>query len=131
MPTNTPGGGGDKLPPPIHSGLYGCCPRCGAKTLFRSYIAFADRCPNCGLDFSAFNVGDGPVVFLTLGIGTLITILALWVEFTFEPSFLVHALLWIPLSLLATVLMLRIAKGLLIALEFRNKASEGRIAPDE
>ncbi|MHA6720184.1 DUF983 domain-containing protein [Sphingomonas sp. RS6] len=130
-PNSTPPGGGSAaLPPPIASGLYGCCPRCGEKTLFRSFTAFADRCPACGLDFREFNVGDGPVVFLTLGIGTLITALALWVEFTFEPGVLVHVLLWVPLTLILTVLALRVSKGLLLALEFRNKAHEGRIRRD-
>ena len=118
-------------PPPIASGLHGVCPRCGARTLFRSYIAYADRCARCGLDFSAFNVGDGPVVFLTLGIGTLVTILALWTEFTFLPPWWVHILLWIPITLALTVVTLRFAKGLLLALEYRNRAAEGRIKASE
>jgi uncharacterized protein (DUF983 family) len=128
---NNVGGGGAKLPPPIDSGLKGCCPRCGAKTLFRTFLAFADACTNCGLDFREFNVGDGPVVFLTLGIGTIITILAVVVELAFQPGFLIHALLWIPLSLVLTVLTLRVAKGWLLALEFRNRAREGRIRADD
>lgn len=124
------GGGSATLPPPIASGLYGCCPRCGAKTLFRSFTAFADRCSACGLDFTAFNVGDGPVVFLTLGVGALVTILALWVEFSFSPPVWVHLLLWPPVTLALVVGSLRLAKGLLLALEFRNRAREGRIAED-
>ena len=114
-------------PPPIDSGLKGACPRCGARTLFATYIRFAERCSNCGLDFTAYNVGDGPVVFLTLGLGALITGLALWVEFTFSPPFWVHILLWIPITLGLVVLLLRFGKGLLLALEYRNRASEGRI----
>jgi uncharacterized protein (DUF983 family) len=124
------GGGSTALPPPIDSGLRGSCPRCGARTLFRHVVAFAERCPNCGLDFSAFNVGDGPVVFLTLGIGALVTALALWVEFTFEPGLLIHILLWVPLTAALTVGFLRIGKGWLLALEYRNRAGEGRIGGD-
>lgn len=115
------------MPPPIDSGLRGSCPRCGAKTLFSGYVGFAERCRACGLAFSAFNVGDGPVVFLTLGIGALITALALWVEFTFEPGLLVHILLWVPLTFALTMLLLRFSKGLLLALEYRHRAAEGRI----
>lgn len=122
------GGGSTALPPPIDSGLRGCCPRCGARTLFRNLVAFADVCPGCGLDYRAFNVGDGPVVFLTLGIGALVTALALWVEFSFEPDLLVHILLWVPLTSLLTVLALRVGKGWLLALEYRNRAGEGRLA---
>ncbi|WP_448662308.1 DUF983 domain-containing protein [Sphingomonas sp. CJ20] len=127
QPKDNSGGGSTALPPPAYSGLYGCCPRCGAKTLFKRFATFADRCSNCGLDFTAFNVGDGPVVFLTLGIGALVTALALWVEFTFEPGVLIHVLLWVPITLALTVVMLRFSKGLLLALEYRNKAREGRI----
>lgn len=127
---NHGGGGGDALPPPIDSGLRGVCPQCGARTLFKSFVAFADHCPNCGLNFAAFNVGDGPVVFLTLGIGALVTILALWVEFTFEPGVLIHVLLWVPLTFALTMVLLRFAKGLLLALEYRNQAREGRIRSD-
>jgi uncharacterized protein (DUF983 family) len=39
-------------------------------------------------------------------------------------------LLWVPFTLALTLLSLRIGKGLLLALEFRNRAGEGRIAPD-
>lgn len=125
--TKQDGGGNHALPPPVDSGLKGSCPRCGGKTLFAGYAKFADRCGTCGLDFSAFNVGDGPVVFLTLGIGALVTMLALWVEFTFEPGLLIHILLWIPITSALTLLMLRFSKGLLLALEFHNRAAEGRI----
>jgi uncharacterized protein (DUF983 family) len=99
--------------------------------LFCNFVAFADTCQECGLDYRAFNVGDGPVVFLTLGIGALITALALWVEFTFEPGLLIHVLLWVPLTLLLTVLALRVAKGLLLALEYRHRAREGQIVSGE
>ncbi len=64
---------------------------------------------------------------MTLGIGALIVMLALWVEFTFEPGVLIHALLWIPLTLALVLVSLRFAKGLLLALEYRNRAEEARL----
>jgi uncharacterized protein (DUF983 family) len=92
--------------------------------LFAGVAKFADRCDGCGLDYSAFNVGDGPVVFLTMGIGALITILAVSVELVFSPPPWVHAVLWIPLTSLLVVVALRFGKGLLLALEYRNSARE-------
>lgn len=115
---------------PVQSALEGACPRCGEKTLFTGVIKFADRCSACGLDFTEFNVGDGPVVFLTLGIGTIVTILAVVLELAVEPPFWVHALLWVPLTLVLVVVSLRFAKALLIDLEYRNAAREGQITPD-
>lgn len=117
-------------PPLIKSGLKGACPRCGAPTLFESTIRFEPKCSACGLDFSAFNVGDGPAAFLTLILGTIIVTLALIVEMAFEPPFWVHILLWLPLTLLAVIGGLRVAKGMLIASEYRNRAREGRITDD-
>lgn len=95
--------------------------------MFAGVIKFASTCTKCGFDFTRFNVGDGPVVFLTLGIGALVTILAITVELKFEPGILIHALLWIPLTTLLVVAGLRFAKGLLLALEYKNAAREGRL----
>ena len=110
--------------------MNGLCPRCGAKTLFVGWIKFADRCSACGLDFDAFNVGDGPAAFLTLIIGTLVTGLAIWLQLALGPPWWVHVLLW-PIVTLALILgSLRASKGVLLALEFRNKAGEGRVRRD-
>lgn len=108
--------------------LGGRCPRCGAKTLFAGWIRFADRCSACGLDFSAFNVGDGAAAFLTLAIGALVAGLAVAVELAFSPPAWVHVVIW-PIVTLGLILgSLRITKAALLALEYRNGAREGRIA---
>ena len=114
-------------PAPLHAGLHGLCPRCGARTLFAGTLRFAPACRACGLDFSAFNVGDGPAAFLTLGIGTLVTILAIWLELGAHPPFWVHFLVWPPVTIVAVMASLRIAKAWLLALEYRNRAAEGRL----
>lgn len=115
-------------PPPVRAGLTGHCPRCDAPTLFSGWVKFADRCPACGLDFSAFNVGDGPAAFLILILGAITAAAAITVELSFSPPFWVHILLWPPIVLAMTIVSLRACKGVLLALEFRNAAREGRIA---
>jgi len=115
-------------PSPFKAGATGRCPRCNAPTLFANWIKFADRCSACGLDFSAFNVGDGPAAFLTLIIGGLVAALAITVELSFSPPFWVHILLWPPIALALIVAALRGSKGVLLALEYRNAAREGRIS---
>ncbi len=121
--------GGAGAPAPFDCGLRGLCPRCGAPTLFAGVIAFAPRCGACGLDFAAFNVGDGPAAFLTLGIGTVITVLAIWLELAVAPPWWVHVLLWLPLTIGGVVGSLRVAKGALLAVEVARGAREGRIDP--
>ena len=108
--------------------LFGLCPRCGAKMLFAGWTRFADRCRACGLDFAAFNVGDGPAAFLTMIVGGLVVILAVSLQLSLEPPWWVHVLLWAPLTTLAVVLGLRVAKAALLQSEFRNRAGEGREA---
>ena len=109
--------------------LKGLCPRCSAPTLFQGLIRFAPRCRECQLDFAAFNVGDGPAAFLILIVGALITGLAIWLELALEPPFWLHLLIWPPLTLIAVLGSLRVAKGALLVLEYRNSAREGRIQP--
>lgn len=120
-----------KAPSPFETGLHGLCPRCGAKALFAGVASFAPACRACGLSFASFNVGDGPAAFLTLGVGALVTLLAITLELTVHPPFWLHLMLWIPFTALAVVGSLRIAKGMLIALEYRNAAREGRIVADD
>jgi uncharacterized protein (DUF983 family) len=104
--------------------LFGLCPRCGAKTLFAGTARFADTCGNCGLDYSGFNVGDGPAALLTMFIGALIIILAIITDIAVRPPFWVHVIIWVPVTAILTVLSLRVAKGALLAAEYRNRASE-------
>ena len=116
-------------PPPLRAGLTGHCPRCDARTLFAGWIKFADCCDACGLDFRSFNVGDGAAAFLILILGAIMAAAAIVVELRFSPPFWVHMILWPPILLVLTILSLRASKGVLLALEFRHAAREGRISP--
>jgi len=107
--------------------LRGLCPRCGARTLFKGLASFAPRCRACGLDYASFNVGDGPAAFLIFIVGGLVVLLAILTELNFNPPFWVHILLWLPLTIALVVGLLRFAKALLLILEYRNRAREGRI----
>lgn len=111
----------------VEAALRGLCPKCGAKSLFNGLATFAPACCACGLDFSAFNVGDGPAAFLIMIVGALITGLAIALELAAGPPFWAHILLWLPLTIAAVILSLRIAKAGLLIAEYRNSAREGRI----
>ena len=105
--------------------MAGACPRCGGRTLFDGAVRFAPRCRGCGLDFEAFNVGDGPAAFLILIVGAIVTVGAIAVELIAEPPFAVH-LVWIPVAAMLTFGGLRIGKALLLAQEYRHQARGGR-----
>lgn len=115
-----------RKPSPIAAGLACRCPGCGKGKLFQGFLDLRPRCDACGLDYSFADSGDGPAVFVILFAGFIVVFAALIVEFLYQPPFWLHALLWIPLILLVTLLPLRPMKGLLIALQYHHKAAEGR-----
>ena len=115
-------------PSPLAVAIGGTCPRCNARTLFDGWVRFAGKCRGCGLDFSGFNVGDGPAAFLILIVGAILTAAAIAVELAFEAPYWVH-IVWLPLGLALTVFGLRFGKALLLAQEYRHRAGEGRVQP--
>lgn len=121
----------ESRPDPVRVSLSGLCPRCGAKTLFDGAIKFAPRCTACGLDVSTFNVDDGPAAFLTTIIGTLLVIGVLVLEATVGPPFWLHVILWVPLTTVAVIASLRVAKAALLFFEYKNAAREGRIVDED
>lgn len=101
-------------PSDFEPALKGLCPRCGARTLFDG-IALAPRCRACGLGFSSFRVGNGPVAFLILILAVLITGAAILIDRVVNLPLWLHALLWFPLTLVAIVYVVRFAKAQLLA----------------
>ena len=112
---------------PIAAGLKGRCPRCGEGRLFDGFLKIAPRCSVCDLDYSFADPADGPAIFVMLIVGFVIVGLALWVEVTMDPALWVHFLLWMPLTLVLCLPPLRLIKGVLITLQYANKAAEGRL----
>jgi uncharacterized protein (DUF983 family) len=112
------------------AGILGRCPACGRGRLFSGYLALAPRCDECGLDYRFAEAGDGPAVFVILVTGFIIVGAALIVEMTYKPPYWVHALLWGSLAILLPLLLLRSFKGALIALQYKHKAEEGRLATE-
>jgi uncharacterized protein (DUF983 family) len=113
-------------PSSLKAALAGDCPRCGAHSLFAGWVRFAPRCRACGLELDSFNVGDGPAAFLILIVGAIVVVGALVLDAAAEPPWWVH-LIWAPLAAALTIGGLRIAKGWLLAQEYKHRAREGRI----
>jgi len=101
------------------SSLASTCPRCHKAPLFDGLLKVVDICPACGLSLKDHDAGDGPAFFAILLVGFLITFAAGLVEYLFAPPFWVHALLWVPLTLLASLMVLRVAKSFLIHWQYR------------
>ena len=117
----------DSEPKVAKAALLGRCPRCGRGPLFKGYLDVAPACSACGLDYAPFDAGDGPAVFVILIVGAIVAGSALFVEVHFAPPYWVHAVLWLPLILILSFAMLRFMKSLLLVLQYRHKAGEGRL----
>lgn len=114
----------------FQTGLTSRCPRCGEGKLFQGFLSLPDSCTVCGLDYAKFDSADGPAVFIMFVAGFIVVGAGLFVELAYQPPYWVHAVLWIPLSAILCLGLLRPFKGWLIALQYKNDASEGRLSDD-
>ncbi|WP_411287660.1 DUF983 domain-containing protein [Phenylobacterium sp.] len=98
--------------------------------MFSGFLTVRPRCDACGQDLSNADSGDGPVVFILLIVGAIGCFGLLFTEFTFHPPIWVELVIFLPLIAVITLGVLRPFKAILIALQFRNHASEARNGGD-
>lgn len=115
-------GAGDFHPPvsPLAAAWSCRCPRCGKGKLYNGLLAVAPRCSECGLDLAAHDAGDGPAVLVILLLGALVVVFATLVELAFAPPLWVHIVLWTVFIIGGAILLLRMMKAWLIAMEYRH-----------
>lgn len=116
--------------PVLKVALAARCPRCGEGALFRGLLALRERCDKCGLNYKFIDTGDGPAVFAIFILGFVCVGGALFAEFKLGVPWWMHVLVWGILTPLIAVFLLRFLKAGLIALQFKNKAEEGRLAKE-
>jgi uncharacterized protein (DUF983 family) len=108
---------------PVAVALRGACPRCGRGRLFRGVLTVVDRCEACDLDLRGNDAGDGPAVFVILGLGAIMMILVFWFEFRFDPPWWLHVLLWVPITVGLATWMLRVLKAWLVAQQYVHRST--------
>lgn len=128
--TNKPANSSSDLSP-IVLGLKARCPRCGEGPLFHQVLNLRDRCDHCGLDYKFIDTGDGPAVFAIFILGFVVLGGTLWVQLTFDTPMLPTVFLSGVATLLLALGLLRFLKATLIALQYRNKAEEGRLSKND
>jgi uncharacterized protein (DUF983 family) len=111
----------------VWAGVLGHCPRCGRGKMFSKLLTVAPSCNACGLSYGFADSGDGPAVFVMLFAGFLVVGLALVIEVLYEPPYWVYFVIFLPLTIIVCLGLLRPLKGILLALQYRNKAEQGRL----
>jgi uncharacterized protein (DUF983 family) len=113
---------------PVRAGIAGVCPRCGKGPLFDGYLTVAERSTKCGLSFGFADAGDGAAWFVMLLSGAAAVAAALFVEFQWQPSYWIHAVVALTFAVILPLVLLRPVKGILLCQQYRTEAEEGRLS---
>ncbi len=110
---------------PIRAGLLCRCPNCGRGPLYAGFLRVVDRCAVCGFDFTRLNTGDGAAVFVMQIAGAPVVFGALYVQLVYNPPIWTLLVVALPLVLGLSLGLMRPGKGVMIALQMRNRSERG------
>jgi len=113
-------------PNPLLWGAAGRCPNCGEGALFEGFLTVQPACEACGYDLAKADSGDGPAVFVILIAGFIVAFGALITMVVWRAPVWLTLLIWLPMTLVICLALLRPMKGLMLAAQFMNKASQAR-----
>ena len=119
------------IPMAILAGLRGRCPNCGEGPLFSGFLRIAPKCQACGFDLTKADSGDGPAVFILLIVGAIVCFGALFTQVALNPPVWIQLVVWLPSAAMLSLLALRPFKGVMVALQFHNRASQAGSSPDQ
>ena len=102
------------------NGLRGKCPNCGEGRLFSSFVKVAERCEHCGEDMHHHRADDLPAYLVIAIVGHVVIGAFMGVEATITLSIWQHIFIWVPLTILASLALLRPIKGAVVGLQWAN-----------
>jgi uncharacterized protein (DUF983 family) len=102
----------------LKRGLRGRCPRCGQGKLFRAFLKVDNRCSVCGLDFTPHRADDLPAYLVIIIVGHIVVPLALMIETNYSPPVALQLAIYLPITLLASLLLLQPVKGAVVGIQW-------------
>jgi uncharacterized protein (DUF983 family) len=102
----------------LKRGFRGRCPRCGEGKLFRAFLKVDDHCSVCGLDFTPHRADDLPAYLVIIIVGHIMVPLALTIETNFSPPVALQLAIYLPLTLVASLLLLQPVKGAVVGVQW-------------
>lgn len=97
------------------------CPACGEGALYGRYLKVEASCARCGEDLTHQRADDAPAYFTIFIVGHIVAGAALTVEQKITPPIWVHLTMWLPLTVVLSLLLLPRIKGALIGLQWANR----------
>jgi uncharacterized protein (DUF983 family) len=102
-------------------GLRELCPRCGRGDMFSAYLKVADHCPHCGEALLHQRADDAPPYVTMMIVGHILIAGMAFTDDMWSPPSWVHAVIWIPLAIASSLLLLPRVKGAIVGLQWANR----------
>jgi uncharacterized protein (DUF983 family) len=99
-------------------GLVCRCPSCGSGRLFGGFLKVSDACGRCNAELHHHRADDAPPYFTMVIVGHLIVGSVLWVEMAYSPPVWLHMVVWLPLTLILSLALLRPIKGVIVGAQW-------------
>ena len=99
-------------------GFRGRCPRCGEGKLFRAFLKVDNNCSVCSLDFTPHRADDLPAYLVIVIVGHLLVPVILWIETDYSPPVWLQLSIYLPLTLIASLLLLQPVKGAVVGMQW-------------
>jgi uncharacterized protein (DUF983 family) len=116
----------------LKRGLRGRCPRCGEGKLFRAFLKVADHCSVCGQDFTPHRADDLPAYLVIVIVGHIVVPTILWIETDYSPSVPLQLSIYLPFTLILSLLLLQPVKGAVVGVQWALRMHGfDENAPDE
>src|SRR6202171_50457 len=99
-------------------GFRGRCPRCGEGKLFRAFLKVGNNCSACDLDFTPHRADDLPAYLVIVIVGHLVVPTVLWIETNYSPPVPLQLAIYLPFTLIASLLLLQPVKGAVVGMQW-------------
>lgn len=100
------------------NGFRGKCPKCGEGKLFSSFLGIVPACGHCGEDMHHHRADDLPAYLVVVIVGHVIVGAFMGFEATSTLSTWQHLAIWVPLTVVMAVGLLRPIKGAVVGLQW-------------
>lgn len=100
------------------NGLRCRCPKCGQGRLFASFLKTVPACEHCGERLDHHRADDLPAYLVVVIVGHIVVGGFMSVEATSNLSTWQHLAIWVPLTIVLALAMLRPVKGAVVGLQW-------------
>ena len=113
----------DKRPvwPAIVKGLKNRCPRCGEGNLFGNWLKVIPQCKVCKQELHHERAQDFPPYIVIMIVGHIVVTAVMMVEANFDWSLQTHLLVWLPITLGLSLVLMQPIKGSVVGLQWALK----------